>query len=89
MKNKYWSVLKIILALFLIFGGVQHFLKPEAYVPFVPVFLPGTMAVIYVSGVLEIVFGIALFLKVGVYGGYRNSDFNATLFTNPYMGCLF
>ena len=69
MKNKYWSILKIILALFLIFGGVQHFLKPETYVPFVPVFLPGTMAIIYVSGVLEIVFGIALFFKKWAYMG--------------------
>lgn len=75
MKNtqrKIWTALKIVLALFLIFGGVQHFLKPDFYIPFVPKFLPFTMAIIYISGVVEILFGLLLFIKkyatIGAWG---------------------
>ena len=63
MQRKVWTILKVTLAIFLIFGGVQHFLKPDFYIPFVPKFLPFTMAIIYISGLVEIIFGIALFIK--------------------------
>ncbi|MBE0424856.1 MAG: DoxX family membrane protein [Lutibacter sp.] len=58
-----WSVLKIVFALFMIYAGVQHFLKPDFFVPFVPQFLPFKMAVVYISGVFEIGFGLLLFFK--------------------------
>lgn len=60
---KIWSVLKIVFALFMIYAGVQHFLKPDFFVPFVPQFLPFKMAVVYISGVFEIGFGMLLFFK--------------------------
>ena len=63
MKQKIWLVIRIILGLFMINGGVQHFIKPDFYVPFVPAFLPFTMGIIYLSGVIEILLGLALFLK--------------------------
>jgi len=63
MQRKIWIILKVTLAIFLIFGGVQHFLKPGFYIPFVPEFFPFTMAIIYFSGLVEIIFGIALFTK--------------------------
>ena len=63
MQRKIWIILKVTLAIFLIFGGVQHFLKPDFYIPFVPKFLPFTMFTIYISGLFEIAFGIALFTK--------------------------
>lgn len=63
MRSKIWIALKFLLAVFLIFGGIQHFISPESYVLFVPVFLPWTLAIIYVSGLLEILFGLALFFK--------------------------
>jgi len=63
MQRKIWIILKVTLAIFLIFGGIQHFLKPDFYTPFVPEFLPFTMAIIYFSGLVEIIFGIALFTK--------------------------
>lgn len=52
---------------------MQHFVKPDFYIPFVPSFLPYTMAIIYVSGIIEIVLGIALLLnkkyaKLGALG---------------------
>ncbi len=60
---KIWPVLKIVFALFMIYAGVQHFLKPDFFVPFVPNFLPFKLAVVYISGVFEIGFGMLLFFK--------------------------
>ncbi len=73
MKRLFWNIVKIILALFMIYGGVQHFVKPNFYMPFVPSFLPYPMAIIYISGIIEIVLGIALLLskkyaKLGALG---------------------
>ncbi len=45
---------------FMIFGGVNHFLKPEMYYPFLPDFLPQAF-LIYASGIVEIVVGIMAF----------------------------
>ncbi|MFA6870729.1 MAG: hypothetical protein WCQ82_00610 [Bacteroidaceae bacterium] len=60
MKKLFWMVLRIVLALFMVYGGIQHFVKPDFYIPFVPAFLPYTVAIIYASGVVEIFLGIAL-----------------------------
>ena len=70
--RKIWLVLKVVLAMFLILGGVQHFISPTNYIPFVPSFLPFTLAIIYISGLFEILFGLALFFKkleiIGAWG---------------------
>jgi uncharacterized membrane protein len=57
-----WRVLQVVLALFLIYGGVQHFLKPAFYEPFVPAFLPAKAFIVYLSGFVEIVLGILLLI---------------------------
>ena len=57
-----WIVIRILFAAFMIFGGVQHFLNPDFYIPFVPSLLPLTTAIIYASGILEILFGIMLII---------------------------
>ena len=70
--KKIWLILKVVLAIFLTFGGVQHFISPNNYIPFVPSFLPFTLAIIYLSGLFEILFGLALFFKkletIGAWG---------------------
>jgi uncharacterized membrane protein len=58
-----WRTLKVVLAVFMIYAGAQHFLKPNFFIPFVPEFLPLKMAIIYVSGALEIILGLLLFIK--------------------------
>lgn len=72
IQHKVVSVLKIVLGVFLIFGGIQHFIKPDFYIPFVPEFLPFTMPIIYVSGFVEIVVGVLVFIKryekIGAWG---------------------
>ncbi len=55
------TILTVLFAIFLIFGGVNHFLKPEMYLPFVPLSLPGKF-IIYASGVVEIALGIGALL---------------------------
>jgi len=60
---KIWNVLKIVIALFMIYAGAQHFIKPTFFMPFVPSFLPLKTTIIYVSGAVEILLGAMLFLK--------------------------
>ena len=57
-----WIVARVLLAMFMIYAGVQHFLKPDFFSPFVPSFLPFSRAIIYGSGVLEVVLGIMLII---------------------------
>lgn len=63
ITSKIWIAVRILFALFMIMGGVQHFIKPEFYVPFVPDFLPFSMVIIYVSGFVEIALGLFLLFK--------------------------
>ncbi len=55
-----WKILQVLLALFLAYGGIQHFLKPVFYEPFVPAFLPAKTMIVYLSGVVELILGILL-----------------------------
>ncbi len=57
-----WIVVRVIFALFMIYAGIQHFVKPDFFIPFVPSFLPFTKTVIYASGILEIVLGIMMII---------------------------
>ncbi len=57
------NILRYLLAIFMIYGGIQHFIKPDFYIPFVPSFLPFTKFFILSSGVVEILLGITLLLK--------------------------
>ena len=63
VAKKIWSVVLIIMAIFIIYGGINHFIKPEFYIPFVPSFLGFKTAIIYVSGVVEIGIGLLLLIK--------------------------
>lgn len=58
-----WTGVRILFAIFMIMGGVQHFLKPDFYLPFVPAFLPFPIAIIYLSGFVEIGLGLILVFK--------------------------
>jgi uncharacterized membrane protein len=54
-------ILTFMFGAFMIFGGVNHFLKPGMYAPFLPEFLPRE-AINIVVGISEIVVGIAAFI---------------------------
>ena len=75
MKNiskVFWTGVRILFALFIVYAGVQHFVKPDFFVPFVPSFSPFAKTIIYVSGLLEVLFGLILFIpkyiKMGAFG---------------------
>jgi uncharacterized membrane protein len=59
------KIVKLILTLlfgaFMVFGGVNHFLKPTMYFPFFPDFLPKEI-LNYLVGILEIVVGVLVFI---------------------------
>jgi uncharacterized membrane protein len=54
-------ILTFLFGAFMIFGGVNHFLKPEMYAPFLPDYFPREVINV-VIGILEIVVGIAAFI---------------------------
>ena len=57
-----WKVLQVLLAVFMIYAGIQHFIKPLFYKPFVPDFLPFEISIIYISGLIEIILGVSLLI---------------------------
>jgi uncharacterized membrane protein len=54
-------ILTLLFGAFMIFSGINHFLKPDIYLPFIPDFLPKVL-IIYLSGVVEIVLGLGVFI---------------------------
>jgi uncharacterized membrane protein len=51
---------RLPLALFFVFAGIMHFVKPGAYEATVPDALPQHREIVYISGVAEIAGGLAL-----------------------------
>jgi uncharacterized membrane protein len=58
--SKLKTVMLWLLGVFYVLAGAMHFVKPEAYLPIVPSYLPAHMALIYASGVFEILGGVGV-----------------------------
>ncbi len=54
--------LKLLLGLFFVVAGAGHFLKPAMYLQIMPPYIPFPLAMIYVSGACEILFGLGLLI---------------------------
>jgi uncharacterized membrane protein len=54
------SVLRVLLAIFMITAGTLHWVTPDPFVQIVPSFLPYPLALVYISGVFEILGGVGL-----------------------------
>jgi uncharacterized membrane protein len=54
-------ILTFLFGAFMIYGGINHFIKPEMYAPFIPDFLPNQFTN-YLFGALEIVCGVGVFI---------------------------
>ena len=50
----------LLLAAFWFFGGVNHFVSPDFYVGIMPPYLPAHLELVWLTGILEIVGGIAV-----------------------------
>ena len=61
MKKKIQRIARFLLGLFFIYAGVNHFLMPELYLQMMPPVFPAPLALIYISGVFEIMGGMGLF----------------------------
>ncbi len=74
MKVIFWVITSILLAVLMLVSGIQHLWNPDFYLPIVPAFLPFPLAVVYLSGMVELLLGIVtLFLnqkytKYGLFG---------------------
>ena len=53
-------LLKILLAVIFIAGGINHFLNPAFYLKMVPPFLPYPKDLVAISGFFEVLFGAML-----------------------------
>ena len=60
MKFKIKTISIIIMSLFYIMAGTNHFINPDWYVRIVPPNLPFKTAIVYISGILEIILGSLL-----------------------------
>ena len=60
MQNRIKTIFAILLGLFMVYGGVNHFMKPLIYLPFVPSILPYREMIVTLSGALEVLIGIGL-----------------------------
>jgi uncharacterized membrane protein len=56
------TVLRWVLTVFMTAAGVNHFLNPSAYVAIIPAALPAPLALVYISGVAEVLGGLGLIL---------------------------
>jgi uncharacterized membrane protein len=56
------SVFRWIMAVFFVVAGANHFISPSFYLGLMPPYLPRHLELIYVSGIAEMVLGVAVVL---------------------------
>ena len=61
LMTKLKLILTFLFGAFMLFGGINHFTKPDMYNPFIPDFLP-KVVVNYLTGIAEILVGIGAFI---------------------------
>jgi uncharacterized membrane protein len=54
------GLMKGLLAAFFVVAGIAHWVRPGVYLKIMPPYLPWPRALVYVSGVAEIVLGVLL-----------------------------
>jgi uncharacterized membrane protein len=52
------TVLRYVMAAFYVFGGVNHFVRPDFYLSLMPPYLPLHAEMVALTGVIEIVLGV-------------------------------
>ncbi len=63
------SFLIIISSIFYVIVGIKHFIEPKYFLSIVPPYLPYHLELVYISGLIEILFGLLiLFPKYRYYG---------------------
>jgi uncharacterized membrane protein len=57
-------VLRYVLALLFIAGGILHFINTDLYLKIMPPYIPWHVAMVYISGVAEIAGGVGLLVPI-------------------------
>ena len=61
-----------LMAIMYVFAGIMHFIKPKMYVRIMPKYLPNHLQLVYLSGIAEVLLGIALLYRplrnMAIYG---------------------
>ena len=60
MISKIKTISIIIMTLFYIGAGINHFINPDWYVRIVPPILPFKITIVYISGIFEVILGSLL-----------------------------
>ena len=63
-SNRTKEILRVVLALAIITVGITHFTHADQFVRIVPPQLPNPLALVYISGVFEILGGIGLLVPI-------------------------
>ena len=81
------TIICLVLALFFFFAGIMHFVKVESFTAIVPPLLPFPKMIVWVTGVMEMIFAIGLLLpKYRKLSGFWLAPFLlAVLPANIYM----
>lgn len=65
------TIFRVLLAIAMVLSGVLHFANPEPYLLMMPDYLPAHLALVYISGVAELVLGVALLVpKLRPWAGW-------------------
>jgi uncharacterized membrane protein len=64
MTRRTRAISRWILTVFSVVAGINHFVSPAVYAAMVPAALPAPWALVYISGVAEILGGLGLILPV-------------------------
>lgn len=57
------KILLYLMAAFYVGAGVNHFIHPDFYLPMMPPYLPEPFLLILLSGVMEVLLGLALLFE--------------------------
>ena len=60
--RKFKTVMKYLMAVFYIATGINHFRNPAFYVSIMPPYIPWHLAMVYISGVIELVLGVMVLI---------------------------
>jgi uncharacterized membrane protein len=76
-----------LLGVLMVLAGIVHFVNPEPYLMMMPDYLPWHAALVFISGVFEVLLGVALFVpKLRSLAGWGCiALFIAVLPANIYM----
>jgi uncharacterized membrane protein len=87
-----------LLAAFMTFTGTMHFVRAQPFVDIVPSFLPYPLALVYISGFFEVLFGIGLLIPrfsryaawglIALYVAVFPANVNMAVNQMPFMGTV-